>query len=1093
MPIPGQRLSALLALLLVALVSGPASAATLDRQAFEWDREYGSGPFEEGMVLPGQLVVRFAPGRQPQAAAARADGSFSTGDPALDQVAMQVGAENLERFFPELPPARRAMDYPGRDEFYYVKFDPTQSTVWEAAQAFARLDGVVSVEPSPVHRSTATLPNDPGLSNQWWLRNTTLGGADIRAAGAWSFTTGSEDVLVCVADSGVDWQHPELGGTGPDYYDGVIWINEAELNGLPTVDDDGNGRRDDIRGWDFVRDLSVSQTQQDPPQDIAVEDADPMDYGGHGTAVTGCIAALSNNGAGIASTNWNTKILACRVGWTSDEGQGLIGMAFAARAMDYARLTGADIFNCSWGSSSYSPLVVATNNAIAAGMIIVESAGNNDNETPSYLGSRGDVISVAATSASDGKTSFSSYGTWVDISAPGEAIYTTGFNVNGVGAAQHTYTSIQGTSFSSPIVCGAFALAKAYYPSDTRQQLIDRVLAAVDDISAQNPGIATKMGSGRLNVVKLFYDGSFWPVPGVMPTMLDAMQVAAADDTVAVEGGFLVKGPLQYTQGVTGRLMGGWDPTYTTRDPLGNPSLMQLLAGGGTVLTLSNGVGPGLVIDGFEISGGHVTSPSLGPEGEAYYGGGITIASASPTLRNLRVTGNQAGDPGQKGYGGGIAILSGNPTLENVEVTDNQALGGAGIYVHDSDPVLTDLNVHGNTSWASSGGTEPHGGGLYVRQSPPGGARRVGGLVISGGTYSNNSTPGSGGGIYAIDSDVEISDVTVAGNSSTKEGAGIAVKNGSLELRRSTLDSNSITMTTNFVSGGGVHTSAATTTIDSLDARNNSSTFAGGAVSVANAPALSITNSTLVENTAGFFGAGMYINGGPAGTVVHGNTVANNGGGSVGGNGIYVSGGDVDFQRNVVAFNHGGSTSPNGINLVAATATFSCNLVHGNELGNYGGVTDPTGTNGNIDVDPLFCDMPAGEYTLDVSSPAATAACGFMGAQAADCNNVGTGVGDDTPTNLARRFALEQNRPNPFNPSTQIDFSIPVAGRVQLRIYDVRGRLVRTLVDRDYEAGSWTVQWDGRDARGSRVASGAYLYELRAEDRRQVRKMGLLK
>ena len=264
-------------------------------------------------------------------------------------------------------------------------------------------------------------------------------------------------------------------------------------------------------------------------------------------------------------------------------------------------------------------------------------------------------------------------------------------------------------------------------------------------------------------------------------------------------------------------------------------------------------------------------------------------------------------------------------------------------------------------------------------------------------------------------------------------------------------------------------------------------------MAIRNPVSFTLSNSTVVENTTGIFGAGVYVETGTTGMSITGSTVANNSGGSVGGNGIYVSGGDIDLQRNVVASNFTGSGTPNGFNLASGTATFSCNLFFNNADGNYGGVTDPTGTNGNIDADPLFCDMVTGDYTLDVSSPAATAGCGFMGGQPAVCNNVGTGIGDETPGTRVHRFALAQNSPNPFNPTTQIRFSLPKAGPVQLRIFDVRGRLVRTLVNRSYDAGSWTVTWNGRDDQGRSVASGAYLYELRAENRRQVRKMGLLK
>ena len=1088
MPLSGQRLSALLSVILILAVAAPSMAAQLDRNTFRWADEYGSAPFEDGQVLPGRLIVRFAPGEQPQQAVARADGGVSTGNPALDQISAEIGVTRLDRMYPALGGARRATEEPGRDEFYIVQFDPGESSVLRAAEALSAIDGIVTIYPDEVFRTTATLPNDPGLANQWWLRNLTLGEKDIRAAGAWSFSTGSEDVLVCVADSGVDWQHPELGGTGPDYADGVIFVNEAELNGVPFSDDDNNGYVDDIRGWDFVSYINPAYTQQNPPQDVSGVDNDPMDYGGHGTAVSGCISAISNNGAGIASSNWNTKILACRIGWTDNTGQGLIGMSYASQAMDYSRLMGANVFNASWGSSS--SLAAAVNRLTNGGVVLVESAGNSNDEIPGYLGTRSDVVSVAATTQGDSKASFSTYGTWVDISAPGVSIYTTSYNPQAVGAAKHTFTTIQGTSFSSPIVAGAFALAKSYYPGDTRQELIDRVLAAVDDISAQNPGIATKLGSGRLNLTKLFYDGNLWPVPGILPELFDAQQVADSGDTIAVEGGHIISGATIFRPGMEVPVLGGFDPTYTTRDPSGNPSVFNN-PGAGVTLSFVNGVGAGLILDGFRVTGGLNTSPNFGPD-LGIYGGGISIYYASPTLRNFEVTGNQAGYSGEYGYGGGIAIIGGSPVLENVEVHANEAMSGAGLYVYDADPTLLNVNVHDNTAWAGPFGENPHGGGAYLRACPPAGARRVGGVIIDGATFSGNTATGDGGAFYALDSDLTITDSVFENNTSAAAGGGIAMSGGSLDARRSSFTGNQVVSSGPLFHGGAIHTSSAAVTLDSLEIRGNTSNFGGGGVAVEGPTVFSMSNSTVVDNSAGLLGAGIYIASGAPGMTFTGNTIAGNYGGSVGGNGAYITGGSVAFQQNVIAFNLDGSSAPSGINLISSTATFSCNLLHGNTNGNVGGADDPVGTNGNIDADPLFCDAGLGEYTLNVASPAATAACGYMGSQPTDCST-GTGVGDDTPENVSRRFALEQNRPNPFNPSTQIEFSIPVASNVQLRVFDLRGRLVRTLVSRDYEAGTWQVTWNGRDGSGRSVASGTYLYELKADNQRKVRKMGLLK
>jgi len=98
-----------------------------------------------------------------------------------------------------------------------------------------------------------------------------------------------------------------------------------------------------------------------------------------------------------------------------------------------------------------------------------------------------------------------------------------------------------------------------------------------------------------------------------------------------------------------------------------------------------------------------------------------------------------------------------------------------------------------------------------------------------------------------------------------------------------------------------------------------------------------------------------------------------------------------------------------------------------------------------------------------------------------------------TASPVARRFALAQNTPNPFNPMTEIQFELPERIPVHLQVFDLRGRLVRTLVDGPREAGLQRVTWDGRDARGARVASGVYLYRIQAGDWVDQRKMTLVK
>jgi hypothetical protein len=101
--------------------------------------------------------------------------------------------------------------------------------------------------------------------------------------------------------------------------------------------------------------------------------------------------------------------------------------------------------------------------------------------------------------------------------------------------------------------------------------------------------------------------------------------------------------------------------------------------------------------------------------------------------------------------------------------------------------------------------------------------------------------------------------------------------------------------------------------------------------------------------------------------------------------------------------------------------------------------------------------------------------------------------GGGTPQELPARHRLDQNYPNPFNPQTTIGFALPVATRVRVAIFTVNGQLVRTLLDRDLEAGEHSVTWYGRDETGRRVATGTYFYQLRAGDFREVRKLTLVK
>ena len=319
---------------------------------------------------------------------------------------------------------------------------------------YAELSHIVSI---------CVQPDDPQYRDQWSM-------AKIAAPEAWDTGTGSNDVVVAVIDTGVDYNHRDLQGN--------IWCNEAELNGVPGVDDDGNGHIDDIHGYNF-----------------AYNNSDPMDDNGHGTHVTGIIAAVGNNGLDTAGVCWNARIMAIKILDAGGDGTS----ADAASAIFYAVVNGADVISLSWGSDEDSQ---AIRDVIAyarrQGVIVVAAAGNEGANAPFYPAGYPEVIAVAATESSDRRWYLSNYGDWVDIAAPGRDILSLRAGGTAFGATQDAFTTkLSGTSMAAPHVSGACALLLAADPFLTAEEVEQMLLSTGDPIA---PGICAS--NGRLNVAK---------------------------------------------------------------------------------------------------------------------------------------------------------------------------------------------------------------------------------------------------------------------------------------------------------------------------------------------------------------------------------------------------------------------------------------------------------------------------------------------------------------------------------------------------------------------------------------------------------------
>jgi subtilisin family serine protease len=414
----------------------------------------------------------------------------------VDRLARSLGGAWFEPLFPgEAPPP------PGSDDpdftSYFVAHLPPGVALGEALDRFAALPEVANADPVGI-LPVNVFPSDPLWDVSDWYYNAETR-RDVHAPEAWDVTVGDTAIVVAVLDTGVLTDHPDLGGPVAGL-PGQIWTNWIEAGGTPGVDDDGNGYVDDVHGWDFV----TAAPDGLPGEDADIEDNDPSDFVGHGTAVAGLVGAITDNGIGVAGTAWRVRIMPVRMGWASSFSPGgEVQMNFAARAIRYATRMGATVINGSWASVESDGIGAAVTAAVRAGITVVASAGNGTQ--PHVIASRDDVIAVTATDSTDTIAAFSFRGPYVDLAAPGVDIQSTWSN-----QYQPAYSPpLDGTSFSAPLVSGAVALLQSRSLPPLAPRLLTprgvqlRLMEGADDITAQNPfSVPGTYGAGRLNVFR---------------------------------------------------------------------------------------------------------------------------------------------------------------------------------------------------------------------------------------------------------------------------------------------------------------------------------------------------------------------------------------------------------------------------------------------------------------------------------------------------------------------------------------------------------------------------------------------------------------
>ncbi len=346
----------------------------------------------------------------------------------------------------------------------------------------------------------AAEPNDPKyiLQKQFWTQ--------INAKDAWNIST-KTDAVVAVIDIGVDYNHPDLREN--------IWTNYDEIPGN-NVDDDKNGYIDDIHGWNFVDDNALPKPE--PNSGFG-------DYGtlSHGTAIAGLIGAVGNNSVDGTGLIWNAKIMPIR----AINSYGVGSYANIEKSVAYALENGAGAISMSFiGDTPDQAVYNIMRTAYEKGIVTVVAAGNdryinegNLDEWPLYPicydseDRENWILGVTSVDNQDRLSSFANFGQCVDLTAPGEDLYSTEIsnqtnNFTGFGGGW------QGTSFSAPLVAGTIAMIKGLRPDWTAQELINNVILTADDISASNPDFNDRIGYGRLNVGRAVFQAEHSSVAG---------------------------------------------------------------------------------------------------------------------------------------------------------------------------------------------------------------------------------------------------------------------------------------------------------------------------------------------------------------------------------------------------------------------------------------------------------------------------------------------------------------------------------------------------------------------------------------------------
>ena len=537
-------------LLLVCAVLCLGSNVRISAQSTSSTTQSAESNFVEGVVrvkLQREIADRMIAAKLPLSVKGTNKKYVQTGVTPLDRVNQKVKAVSMTRVFPYAGQNEAKHKAFGLDLWYDVHYEASGMKLAQARNLFRSAEGVSYAQRIPLYKpiggerfleispaavakaakAASTMPfNDPLLNDQWHYNNDghiagTKVGADANVFKAWETgVTGSKDVVVAIIDGGFQVDHPDLKDN--------VWINTAELNGKPGVDDDGDGYVDDIYGYNFVINSS----------DINAHS--------HGTHVAGTVGATNNNGIGVCGVaggsdgKGGVKMMVCQV---FDSRASSSAVADFGAAIVYAADRGASIAQCSWGASVAGDEDKSVTEAVnyftkngggdkMNGGLCIFAAGNNGEEGDYYPGCLDKVVAVGSMAPDGSVAYYSNRGKWVDVTAPG-GLEDNGQQYGVLSTLPNsTYGYNEGTSMACPHVSGIAALILSKYGNKqfSNETLRTLLTTSVNDLYTQNPEYEGLMGSGYIDAYKALQGKE-----GSVPEAVADFTVTASHDNALIE------------------------------------------------------------------------------------------------------------------------------------------------------------------------------------------------------------------------------------------------------------------------------------------------------------------------------------------------------------------------------------------------------------------------------------------------------------------------------------------------------------------------------------------------------------------------------